>query len=101
MEKAANIKGRAAINASSSYTGKKKGIVILANFQDLSLKSTSTPKVFNRMFNEKGYSDNFHYGSVHDYFYDQSYGKFDLTFDVFGPITLDYKFSFYGENACI
>jgi len=37
-------------------------------------------------------------GSVHDYFYDQSYGQFDLTFDVVGPVTLSKEYGYYGEN---
>ena len=37
-------------------------------------------------------------GSVHDYFYDQSYGLFDLEFDVVGPYTLSHNMAYYGEN---
>lgn len=84
---------------SSSYKGLKKGLVILVNFSDNSFSSSNPQHDYDRMFNEQGYSENNHVGSVHDYFYDQSYGSFDLTFDVVGPITLPNKISYYGANG--
>ena len=66
-----------------SYT---KGLVILVNFADKAV-ATGTQQEVERMLNETGYSNNHHAGSLHDYFYDQSYGTFDLTFDVAGPVT--------------
>ncbi len=54
---------------------------------------------FNRLFNEKGYSDNGSIGSVHDYFYDQSYGKFILDFDVIGPVKVSRNYEYYGGNS--
>ena len=82
----------------SLYAGKKKGIVILVEFSDLAMKSIHTTTVFNNMFNEVGYSEDGHIGSVHDYFYDQSYGQLDLTFDVYGPITVSKSYTYYGAN---
>ncbi len=81
-----------------SYTGKRRGLVILVNFPDLKMKDKNTKEQFYRAFNEKNYSDNGHNGSVHDYFYDQSYGMFDIDFDFFGPVTLQYSYSYYGKN---
>ena len=37
-------------------------------------------------------------GSVHEYFYENSSGQFDLQFDVYGPVTLSRDISFYGQN---
>lgn len=82
----------------SVFTGEKKGLVILVEFNDLSMKSGSTSEEFNNMFNQEGYSNNNHIGSVHDYFYDQSYGQFDLTFDVVGPVRMPKNYSYYGRN---
>lgn len=82
----------------SIFTGKKRGIVILADYEDKSMKPTSTIDEFKNMFNEKGYSKNDHIGSVHDYFYDQSYGQFDLEFDIYGPVKLSKPLSYYGKN---
>ena len=33
-----------------------------------------------------------------DYYHDQSYGKFNLVFDVVGPVNLDKSFVYYGRN---
>ena len=89
---------RRAIKKNAAYTGQKKGIVLLINFPDKHMKSTSTLEKFKQRFNQVGYQEENHYGSVHDYFYDQSYQQFDLTFDVFGPIEVSEKMAHYGQN---
>ena len=86
------------IEKSNGYIGKKKGLVILVNFQDVAFLPPHTQTEFNNMFNQVGYSQNSHIGSVHDYFFDQSYGMFDLTFDVVGPITVSKNSTYYGKN---
>ena len=78
--------------------GQRKGLVILVNFADLAMRNSTARTDFNRMFNERGYADNGHSGSVHDYFSDQSYGKLDIDFDVVGPFTVSKPYSYYGEN---
>ena len=97
-QRAIQNRTRKAFGYNSSYMGKKKGIVILVNFDDKAMKSTNTRDKFDRMFNKVGYNEDYNEGSVHDYFYDQSYGQFDLTFDVFGPVTASKSYSYYGEN---
>lgn len=82
-----------------SIVGSKKGLVILANFANLSMVSSDAHKDFNELFNKEGYSKNGSVGSVHDYFYDQSYGKFNLTFDVVGPVTVNRNYGYYGANS--
>ena len=79
-------------------TGKRKGLVILVNFQDKKMNANNTREQFDRMMNEVGYHDNGNAGSVHDYFLAQSYGKFDLTFDVVGPVTVSKNLADYGGN---
>lgn len=81
------------------YVGSKKGLVILVNFANLEMTSNSAHRDFDNLFNLQGYSENNSVGSVHDYFYDQSYGKFDLRFDVVGPVTLSYNYGYYGSNS--
>lgn len=83
---------------SSSYIGKKKGLVILAEFPDLKFNSANTNNEFYQFFNQTNYSKNNFAGSVHDYFLDQSYGQFDISFDIIGPITLSKSYSYYGKN---
>lgn len=78
--------------------GQKKGLVILVNFADLDHRLNDPRQAWDDAFNKPGYSENGHIGSVHDYFYDQSYGQFDLEFDVVGPVTVSKKMSYYGQN---
>ena len=78
--------------------GSKKGLVILMDFPDLKFKSHNDRAAYDRVFNQEGYSDYNSIGSVHDYFKDQSYGEFDLTFDVVGPYTADNNMSYYGTD---
>lgn len=83
----------------TAYTGKRKGLCILVQFSDVKFSANGTQTEFNKMFNQTGYSKNGHIGSVHDYFYDQSYGQFDLEFDVIGPVQLKYTRSYYGADG--
>lgn len=78
--------------------GKKKGLVILVNFSDVQMKTANPNETFYRYMNEEGYKENGQYGSVRDYFLSQSYGKFDFSFDVVGPVTLPNPMSYYGRN---
>ena len=66
------------------YQGERHQLVVLAAFNDRSFKGdeAATLSLWNNIFNTPGYQDKKFQGSVHDYFYDQSYGKFDLTFDL-------------------
>lgn len=81
------------------YIGKKKGLVLLVEFDNVSMIGDSPASDYYKMFNQIGYSKDNHIGSVHDYFYDQSYGLFDLSFDVVGPIKLSKKYGYYGQNS--
>lgn len=82
----------------TTIKGQKKGVVILVNFSDKKFNASNTQSLFNDRFNKVGYNASGYVGSVHDYFYDQSYGQFDLTFDVVGPVTLSKQYSYYGGN---
>lgn len=82
-----------------TYTGSKKGLVILAEFANKKMSLSNANNYFNRMFNEVGFHENNAIGSVHDYFYDQSYGQFNLSFDVVGPVTLSNDYGYYGSNG--
>lgn len=79
-----------------TMTGSKRGLVILVQFTDVAFRYENAD--FQRLFNEEGYTDDINYGSVHDYFLDQSYGQFDFSFDVVGPITMNNPLSYYGKN---
>lgn len=80
------------------YIGSKKGLVILVSFKDLDFVNEDSRQIFDEMANQVGYKKYGAIGSVHDYFYDQSYGQFDLTFDVVGPYKAPQNMGYYGEN---
>ena len=82
--------------AQGGMSGKKRGLVILIQFPQTPFHFTNAD--FQRFFNEKGYRDNINVGSVHDYFLDASYGQFDFSFDVIGPVELENPLSHYGDN---
>ncbi len=82
----------------AAYTGTKKGLVILVSFANLEMSRTTAHDDFNRMFNETGYNDNGHIGSVSEYFNDQSYGQFKVDFDVAGPVQVSQNYEYYGQN---
>lgn len=79
-------------------TGQRKGLVILVNFKDKKMLSNHNQTEWNNFFNQVGYSKEGNFGSVHDYFYNQSYGKFSLDFDVVGPVTVSKNMASYGGN---
>ena len=89
----------------TSYKGSKKGIIILVESSSQTFREANTPEVFMDMTNKVGYTDRYgSIGSVHDYFYSQSNGQFDLTFDVLGPVTVSKEMKYYAgsdgtENA--
>lgn len=81
------------------YTGQKKGLVILVEFSDTKFQQGHNRALYQRICNEVGFttSDGFK-GSIYDYFKAQSYGKFDLTFDVVGPVAVEKSYRYYGAN---
>lgn len=80
------------------YEGNKRGLVILVNFKDNAFTIPSPKEHYERMLNEKGYSENDCHNCVSQYFSDQSNGLFNLTFDVAGPYTLAQNMEYYGGN---
>lgn len=91
--------------ASGAYIGGKKGLIILSNFNNVKFEgyseqtADSVRQVFDDIVNLPGYTNDWGaIGSVHDYYYDQSNGLFDLEFDVIGPVNLSKEASFYGKN---
>jgi len=93
------MKAQRRIGDFGDYTGDKKGIIILAEFADSKFRDGHDQSLFNDIANEEGFTHSDGYiGSVHDYFYDQSRGLFNLTFDVVGPVQLADSVEYYGAN---
>lgn len=90
---------RAITGEPGSYTGQKKGLIVLVEFADMPFQESNTRDLFERIANERGFDEQGFTGSVKDYFYDQSYGTFELDFDVVGPVAMPNNYAYYGENV--
>lgn len=83
----------------ASFQGVKKGLIILAEFQNLTFQAGHDKALYNRIANERGFTNEMGFkGSVKDYFIDQSEGQFELDFDVVGPVTVSQDYDYYGKN---
>lgn len=76
-----------------------RGLLILANFSDVQFKAEHTHDVLDSLINAVNCQVNGGYGSAAQYFRDQSNGLYQPVFDVYGPVTLSQKQSYYGENV--
>ena len=86
------------VGAVGEYIGQKKGLIILVNFSNVSFKANDDNELYQRIANEENFNEGNFKGSMYDYFYAQSEGKFELTFDVVGPVTVSNTQSYYGSN---
>lgn len=84
----------------SKFQGKKKCLVILANFADTKFKPEHTLDLYKQIINGENYSDETlgFKGSVRDYFKAQSGRQFEIDFDVVGPVDLPKGYAGYGKN---
>lgn len=66
------------------YVGNRHQLVVLASFQDQDFAEDhdATIQTWDKIFNAENYAEDMYAGSVHDYFMAQSYGQFNLTFDL-------------------
>ena len=87
---------RAGTAPEGGYHGQKKGLVILVEFNDVSF--TYDKATFNDYFNKVGFNLQGIHGSVHDYFLEQSYGQFDLEFDIVGPVAAGHNAYYYSTD---
>lgn len=94
---------------------KPRVLVILAQFPDMHFHTTETinnvetqldPKtIFDQYFNAMGTIDpsygtvSKNHGSVKQYFSDMSGGQFAPQFDIYGPVTLDHNYAYYGKGT--
>lgn len=100
---------KAVINDNGLYTphlGNVKGIVILVEFSDTAFTLPNPKKSFEYYFNGEHYGDPELVngeaslaGSVKKYFEDSSFGKYTPSFDVYGPVKINRKASYYGGKG--
>ena len=72
--------------------------VILVQYADVKFSMNDALTAFDNHFNADDYKAAGGYGSVKEYFEDQSEGQFVPRFDVIGPVTLSKKMEYYGGN---
>ena len=92
-------------NAPLKSFGSPKIPVILVQFNDKSFVK-GTGKEINDIYDKycngvpgQDYYDKYSYGSVREYFRDQSNGQFTPEFKVIGPVTLSKSYTYYGKNS--
>lgn len=83
------------------YEGTKKCLCILVEFPDMPFEPEHTLDLFKNMVNTIDYTDEELgvVGSVRDYFRGQSFGIFDIDFDVVGPYQLKHNYEYYGKHT--
>jgi len=85
--------------------GNFKGLVLLVEFNDRKFLREDAQEFYQRLTSEKNMDCYYDvtgtkrtevYGSVRDYFRDNSMGIFDPTFDVVGPVQVNYNATYAG-----
>lgn len=80
--------------------GKRKVLVVLANFSDKKFSTMNDPTdYYDRFFHQDGFSDNGATGSVYEFYRYGSDYQYDPEFDVFGPIDVSNKHSYYAGSG--
>lgn len=80
-------------------TGSPKGLIILVEYSDVKFNTSyNASSYFHEMINGENFTQYGGTGSALQYFKDQSGGKFSPSFDIYGPVTLPNKQSYYGKN---
>ena len=72
--------------------------VILISFSDADFTMPDPLSYYDRMFNEKGYNEGVGVGCLADYFRDQSNGRLNIQFDVYGPFKVTQKAGGHGSS---
>lgn len=70
-------------------------MVVLIEYADTKFTVPNIKEAINKMCNEVGYSDYGSKGSARDYYAASSNGKFQPTFDIYGPVTVSHNSEYY------
>lgn len=92
--------GKVGLFPGSSYPteGNPKALVILVEYADVKFNVPDPHAYFSGLLNKEGFSEYGATGCAAEWFADNSAGKFRPEFDVYGPVTLSAKRSYYGGN---
>ena len=77
----------------------KHGLVLLIEFSDVAFTMDDPQTYYDAFFNEEGFNVDGNEGSVRDYYWAQSHERFDVNFDVCGPLKLSRSYAYYGQNV--
>lgn len=97
--RAASHSGMGHTGSTFPPTGDVRGLVILVEYSDVKFNTKyDAGQYFTDMLNKDGFSQYNGTGCAAEYFRLSSNNQFRPTFDVLGPVTLDYKQAYYGGN---
>lgn len=84
VQKSTRLRSARRTSEVNPYIGDRRQLVILVAFADRSFKDdeTTTMELWDKIFNTKNLTEAPYKGSVHDYFFAQSYSQLNLTFDL-------------------
>lgn len=80
-------------------TGKRKWPIILVQFSDTKFIISDPVTSISNLLNQNGYNVNGSTGSAWNYYYENSGGKFDPEFVVYGPYTVSKRASYYAGSS--
>ena len=88
-------------NGESARIGNRHQLVVLASFQDQDFAEDhdATLLKWNNIFNAENYVEDRFVGSVRDYFMAQSYGQFNLTFDLYFVELPDVRYKYRSTSV--
>lgn len=99
MQRAAAKRSAATRAAEVPTQGEVRVPVLLVQYTDVKFSSSNPKETFKERINGVGNTDKDDYGSIKEYFVEQSGGLLNPQFDIIGPITLDHAMAYYGENG--
>ena len=78
--------------------------VVLISFKDEDFSMSDPKAYYNRLLNENGFNSGSGPGCAAEYFREQSGGRLNLQFDIYGPFKVDEKagghgYRYFGENV--
>lgn len=97
MTRAQNSQGIDLLTGHYPSMGSPKALVVLVEYRDVKFTKADAD-YFHRLCNEKGFNEYGGTGSALDYFTENSGGLFTPEFDVYGPVSLPQRQSYYGGN---
>lgn len=92
-----NVKEKMMEKSATPLVGNKKILVILMQFPDKQFHFIRP--LFSELINQVNCTTRGAKGSVHDFYYENSYGQLNLTADVVGIYTTRHNASHYGSNS--